>query len=65
MVPKLTRRQQEQEKNDLKYGNQEQLEKEIERDAILMLQHKKKETIDGFFNYFEFLKTEYPSKVYF
>jgi hypothetical protein len=37
MVPKLTRRQQEQEKNDLKYGNQELLEKEIERDAILML----------------------------
>jgi hypothetical protein len=37
MVPKLTRRQQEQEKNDLKYGNQELLEKVIERDAILML----------------------------
>lgn len=41
------------------------IEKQIERDAILMLQQQKRETVEGFFNYYEFLKSEFPSKVYY
>jgi len=48
-----------------KYGNQEELEAEIERDAKILYQDKKLAKIEGFTNYYEFLTNDYPSEVYY
>ena len=41
------------------------MEAEIERDAMLLHKKKQLEKIEGFTEYFEFLRNDFPSKVYF
>lgn len=49
----------------MKYGDQTVIERKIEQDAIMMFRKKKEETIEGFTGYFEFLRPEFPSKVFY
>ena len=44
-----------------KYGDPDQLEAEIERDAKILLQKKAMEKIDNFSGYFEFLSNDFPA----
>mmetsp|Transcript_30794 Transcript_30794/g.22899 ORF Transcript_30794/g.22899 Transcript_30794/m.22899 type:complete len:114 (+) Transcript_30794:29-370(+) len=48
-----------------KYGDKDELEAEIERDAILLYKKKQLEKIEGFTGYFEFLRNDFPASVYF
>lgn len=48
-----------------KYGDREQMEAEIEKEAILLCKAKKLERIVGFTGYFDFMNLEYMSPVYF
>lgn len=48
-----------------KYGDQEQMEADIEKEAIMLLNAKKLERIVGFKGYFSFLKLELQTPVYF
>jgi hypothetical protein len=63
--PQQTRQQREQERLTLKYGDQTLIERKIEQDALLMFKRKKDDTIEAFTGYFEFLKNEFPTKVYY
>ena len=45
--------------------NEEQLEAMMERDAALLVRNKKLDKIEGFNGYFQFLKIDFPCKVYF
>lgn len=48
-----------------KYGDQTELEAEIERDAKLLYQERKLAKIEGFFGYYDFLTNDYPAEVYY
>ncbi|CDW73079.1 fha domain containing protein [Stylonychia lemnae] len=48
-----------------KYGDQQELEAEIERDAKLLFKKKQLEKIEGFTGYFEFMRPDFPSPVYY
>lgn len=48
-----------------KYGDREQMEAEIEKEAILLCKAKKLERIVGFTGYFDFMNLEYTTPVYF
>ena len=48
-----------------KYGDQQELEAEIERDAKLLFKKKQLEKIEGFSGYFEFMRPDFPAQVYF
>lgn len=43
-----------------KYGDQQELEAEIERDAKLLFKKKQLEKIEGLNGYFEFMKLDFP-----
>lgn len=48
-----------------KYGDREQMEAEIEKEAIMLCNAKKLERIVGFKGYFDFMNLEYQCPVYF
>ena len=48
-----------------KYGDQLVLEAEIERDAKIMFKKKQMEKIEGFKDYFEFMRLDFPAQVFF
>ena len=48
-----------------KYGDREELEAEIERDAMLLYRKKQLEKIEGFTGYFEFMRPDFPAPVFF
>eukprot|EP00347_Sterkiella_histriomuscorum_P005853 403355024 len=48
-----------------KYGDQQELEAEIERDAKLLFKKKQLDKIEGFSGYFEFMRPDFPAQVYF
>ena len=48
-----------------KYGDQTELEAEIERDAKLLYNERKLAKIEGFFGYYEFLSNDYSAEVYY
>ena len=48
-----------------KYGDREQMEAEIEKEAIMLCNAKKLERVVGFKGYFDFMNIEYPCPVYF
>ena len=60
---KQTRQQKEQERLNLKYGDQTLIEKQIELDAAMMFKKRKEDSILGFTGYWDFLKPEFPAKV--
>lgn len=43
-----------------KYGDQLQLEADIERDAMAMFKKKQQEKIEGLNGYFEFMRLDFP-----
>lgn len=44
-----------------KYGDQLELEAEIEKDAIRMFKQKQLEKIEGLTGYFEFMRLDFPA----
>ena len=60
----LNARQREQERVNKKYGDQDLIERAIERDAMLLFHKNKQDTIISFSGPYEFLKPEFPAKVY-
>lgn len=48
-----------------KYGDPEELEAEIEKDAMLQFKKKQLEKIEGFTQYFEFMRSDFPAQVYY
>ncbi len=48
-----------------KYGDQSELEAEIERDAKLLYQGKRLAKIEGFSGYFEFMSNDFPAEVFY
>ena len=45
-----------------KYGDQSELEAQIERDAKLLYQGKRLAKVEGFTGYFEFMANDFPPK---